>query len=197
METAGIEPASTTAATAGFARSQPRDRRSPRRQQPAGGAQDVPQGWQRIDAANGTAMEPTWNLDLRRISRTLHVLARLANIEQPPKCSHLRRVSARSCEAVKADDGSRTRDLRLGKPTLYQLSYVRVVPRMAGLCQEVGSQLPPPSLDSLAREGNGEPPEERRRPRSTRPTTATRNRPSPGLLCNPSTGIGHQPSALG
>ncbi len=26
----------------------------------------------------------------------------------------------------KADDGSRTRDLRLGKPTLYQLSYVRV-----------------------------------------------------------------------
>jgi hypothetical protein len=24
-----------------------------------------------------------------------------------------------------ADDGSRTRDLRLGKPTLYQLSYVR------------------------------------------------------------------------
>ena len=25
-----------------------------------------------------------------------------------------------------ADDGSRTRDLRLGKPTLYQLSYVRV-----------------------------------------------------------------------
>src|SRR4051794_1555573 len=27
----------------------------------------------------------------------------------------------------KADDGSRTRDLRLGKPTLYQLSYVRAV----------------------------------------------------------------------
>jgi hypothetical protein len=25
-----------------------------------------------------------------------------------------------------ADDGPRTRDLRLGKPTLYQLSYVRV-----------------------------------------------------------------------
>jgi hypothetical protein len=24
-----------------------------------------------------------------------------------------------------ADDGGRTRDLRLGKPTLYQLSYVR------------------------------------------------------------------------
>ena len=31
----------------------------------------------------------------------------------------------------KADDGSRTRDLRLGKPTLYQLSYVRLscIPR--------------------------------------------------------------------
>jgi hypothetical protein len=27
---------------------------------------------------------------------------------------------------LRADDGSRTRDLRLGKPTLYQLSYVRV-----------------------------------------------------------------------
>ena len=26
---------------------------------------------------------------------------------------------------LRADDGSRTRDLRLGKPTLYQLSYVR------------------------------------------------------------------------
>src|SRR5437764_13895136 len=31
------------------------------------------------------------------------------------------------CETVRADDGSRTRDLRLGKPTLYQLSYVRAV----------------------------------------------------------------------
>jgi hypothetical protein len=26
---------------------------------------------------------------------------------------------------IEADDGGRTRDLRLGKPTLYQLSYVR------------------------------------------------------------------------
>ncbi len=32
-----------------------------------------------------------------------------------------------SSHFVEADDGSRTRDLRLGKPTLYQLSYVRVV----------------------------------------------------------------------
>src|SRR5829696_1030407 len=34
-----------------------------------------------------------------------------------------------SCEAMRedeADDGPRTRDLWLGKPTLYQLSYVRV-----------------------------------------------------------------------
>jgi hypothetical protein len=29
--------------------------------------------------------------------------------------------------ASDADDGSRTRDLRLGKPTLYRLSYVRAV----------------------------------------------------------------------
>jgi hypothetical protein len=28
--------------------------------------------------------------------------------------------------SFRADDGSRTRGLRLGKPTLYQLSYVRV-----------------------------------------------------------------------
>ena len=28
--------------------------------------------------------------------------------------------------AIRADDGSRTRDLWLGKPTLYQLSYVRI-----------------------------------------------------------------------
>ena len=31
---------------------------------------------------------------------------------------------------MKADDGGRTRDLRLGKPTLYQLSYVRVERRI-------------------------------------------------------------------
>jgi hypothetical protein len=30
-----------------------------------------------------------------------------------------------------ADDGDRTHDLRLGKPTLYQLSYVRVRERIA------------------------------------------------------------------
>ena len=33
--------------------------------------------------------------------------------------------AGQSCEA---DDGTRTHDLRLGKPTLYQLSYVRKVP---------------------------------------------------------------------
>src|SRR5881392_1671766 len=32
---------------------------------------------------------------------------------------------ARGIRPCEADDGSRTRDLRLGKPTLYQLSYVR------------------------------------------------------------------------
>src|SRR3954469_8994532 len=31
---------------------------------------------------------------------------------------------------TEADDGLRTRDLRLGKPTLYQLSYVRVGARV-------------------------------------------------------------------
>ena len=33
---------------------------------------------------------------------------------------------ARFGSTTRADDGARTRDLRLGKPTLYQLSYVRV-----------------------------------------------------------------------
>ena len=32
--------------------------------------------------------------------------------------------------AIQADDGSRTRDLRLGKPTLYRLSYVRAPRRI-------------------------------------------------------------------
>jgi hypothetical protein len=33
---------------------------------------------------------------------------------------------AQECDPLwEADDGGRTRDLRLGKPTLYQLSYVR------------------------------------------------------------------------
>ena len=46
-------------------------------------------------------------------------------------CPSPRPANARSRKVVisspfyKADDGSRTRDLRLGKPTLYQLSYVR------------------------------------------------------------------------
>jgi hypothetical protein len=35
-------------------------------------------------------------------------------------------ASVHAYPPVEADDGSRTRDLWLGKPTLYQLSYVRV-----------------------------------------------------------------------
>jgi hypothetical protein len=37
----------------------------------------------------------------------------------------LQAVSAVFQRSPEADDGARTRDLRLGKPTLYQLSYVR------------------------------------------------------------------------
>jgi hypothetical protein len=33
---------------------------------------------------------------------------------------------------LEADDEARTRDLRLGKPTLYQLSYIRVSGRFYG-----------------------------------------------------------------
>ena len=35
-------------------------------------------------------------------------------------------VEALRGETFRADDEARTRDLRLGKPTLYQLSYVRM-----------------------------------------------------------------------
>jgi hypothetical protein len=38
-----------------------------------------------------------------------------------------------------ADDGPRTRDLWLGKPTLYQLSYVGAVMTSAHCRQEAGS----------------------------------------------------------
>src|ERR671922_187423 len=39
-----------------------------------------------------------------------------------------RALACKSSSRLRADDGPRTRDLRLGKPTLYQLSYVRVGP---------------------------------------------------------------------
>jgi hypothetical protein len=46
-----------------------------------------------------------------------------------------------------ADDGARTRDLRLGKPTLYQLSYVRarVILGAAGIHRDPRHPLPPRS----------------------------------------------------
>ena len=45
-------------------------------------------------------------------------------------------VSAGFHSSREADDGSRTRDLRLGKPTLYQLSYVRA----AAILRPIGSR---------------------------------------------------------
>jgi hypothetical protein len=79
----------------------------------------------------GTSMEPTWNLDLRRTRRTSHLLACSTATELRPKMRDLRRDPARPCEAVKADDGSRTRDLRLGKTTLddFARSCTRVTER--------------------------------------------------------------------
>ena len=38
------------------------------------------------------------------------------------------RLEPKIRSGTEADDGPRTRDLRLGKPTLYQLSYVRAGP---------------------------------------------------------------------
>src|SRR5262249_40965956 len=54
---------------------------------------------------------------------------------ESPRAEDLRkrpRVARARCRALRrADDGARTRDLRLGKPTLYQLSYVRARLRVA------------------------------------------------------------------
>ncbi len=63
-----------------------------------------------------------------------------------PVSASLRQNHAPSCDNRKADDGPRTRDLRLGKPTLYQLSYVRKavagrLPRCAAVSPRV-SMLP-------------------------------------------------------
>jgi hypothetical protein len=38
---------------------------------------------------------------------------------------HMRRDARRGRPGIEADDGGRTRDLKLGKLALYQLSYVR------------------------------------------------------------------------
>jgi hypothetical protein len=70
-------------------------------------------------------MRPRCDLNLGRICRTPQILACSIVIEPSREAYYLQRLSARSREALQADDGSRTRDLRLGKPTLYQLSYVR------------------------------------------------------------------------
>ena len=48
-------------------------------------------------------------------------------------------------KSTEADDGSRTRDLRLGKPTLYQLSYVRawrsILPIAPGILSPIASTI--------------------------------------------------------
>jgi hypothetical protein len=52
------------------------------------------------------------------------IVARYGCPSPRPADSRSRKVLI-SSPFYEADDGSRTRDLRLGKPTLYQLSYVR------------------------------------------------------------------------
>jgi cytochrome c-type biogenesis protein CcmH len=48
-----------------------------------------------------------------------------SSLQQAKSGGETLRIRANLCNAWEADDGSRTRDLRLGKPTLYRLSYVR------------------------------------------------------------------------
>ena len=68
----------------------------------------------------------------------------------------------------KADDGSRTRDLRLGKPTLYQLSYVR----------KWGEML---AISCLADPDHGP---------SARPSQPGSRRSDPGAAVDPTPGAG-------
>jgi hypothetical protein len=56
------------------------------------------------------------------------VIARNANLEQENAAADLRR-QRRLVISAKAGDGTRTRDIQLGKLTLYQLSYTRWVGR--------------------------------------------------------------------
>ena len=53
---------------------------------------------------------------------------RRSSLQQAQSGGETLRIGANPCNPEEADDGFRTRDLRLGKPTLYRLSYVRVRP---------------------------------------------------------------------
>src|SRR5205807_1973786 len=67
-----------------------------------------------------TAAMPTWAIGAKRP----YIVAR----DGCPQCiarSHANRSPRDFRVFLQADDGARTRDLRLGKPTLYQLSYIR------------------------------------------------------------------------
>src|SRR5436853_6626234 len=70
-------------------------------------------------------------------SDVLHVVSLFALLFAP---THFRALAVQPHQhknpalaglSYEADDGPRTRDLRLGKPTLYQLSYVRAWPLAA------------------------------------------------------------------
>lgn len=86
-------------------------------------------------------LRPTWRAVTARDIGPREVLL-LLPVFPPAAISKLEnRALALPCEA---DDGGRTRDLKLGKLALYQLSYVR-----AGLsvCGEGGSGRPPGAGD--------------------------------------------------
>ena len=70
---------------------------------------------------------PRWRRDSnprRRLCRPLPNHS--ATPPGPGPCGQGRRSRHRSCRSLRADDGSRTRDIHHGKVVLYQLSYVRM-----------------------------------------------------------------------
>ena len=53
--------------------------------------------------------------------------------------------------SLRAGDGSRTRDLQLGKLMLYRLSYARVIKNLAGAGRRLKAAQPPPSFPDSER----------------------------------------------
>ena len=96
---------------------------------------DVPTAPGQFSGTPVVAAQPAgWRLNSKRCdldatsnsaahAQPLPILACSTAIESLPETLRLRRDSERTCEVVQADDEYQTRDLRLGKPTLYQLSY--------------------------------------------------------------------------
>ena len=93
-------------------------------------------GWEsRRSATRSARPARTTTSGLPRTNRSTRGRTRTQTVArdscpQPPNSATRNQKRPNFLAFLQADDGSRTRDLRLGKPTLYQLSYVRDVRRI-------------------------------------------------------------------